>query len=123
MKSNGVQILNEKKHCVCTSTLNSTDTVQVYDSFNTRASKSLTKQLGSLLYTQPEPDAITNHAESSQIQKGISDCGLISIATATSLCHGVPPNDTTLEQSAMRSQLIQCFEKGEVTHFLDELEL
>ena len=52
-----------------------------------------------------------------QIQTGAADCGLFAIATATALCHGIPPSNIVWDQSKMRTHLLQCFMNGKMLLF------
>ena len=52
-----------------------------------------------------------------QKQKGGTDCGLVSIAYAIAIAHGVDPTSVTLNQAAMRSHLIKCFEEENLSLF------
>ena len=52
-----------------------------------------------------------------QKQKGGTDCGLFAIAYATAIAHGVDPTNMTLNQAAMRSHLIKCFEEENLSLF------
>ena len=51
----------------------------------------------------------------SQKQEGVVDCGLLAIATATSLAHGANPG--AYIQSEMRQHLVNCLESGLLTMF------
>ena len=110
MKLNGVQILNENQnHWICVSTVDCPQgTINIYNSLYKTISKDTTKQVCALLHR--ETDAISLHAMDSQIQDGASDCGLFAIATATALCHGIPPSNVVWDQSVMRSHLCECFQ-------------
>ena len=46
-----------------------------------------------------------------QKQEGGKDCGIFAIAYATAIGHGVDPASIKLNQAAMRSHLIKCFEE------------
>lgn len=46
-------------------------------------------------------------------QQGVNDCGLFTIAVATSLAFGKEP--VQFQQSVMRDHLLNCFESGHVT--------
>ena len=48
---------------------------------------------------------------------GTCDCGLFSIAYATSLAYGEDPSYSIFSQSQMRAHLYQCFVKGRLTPF------
>ena len=52
-----------------------------------------------------------------QRQTGVKDCGLFSIATATSFCFGESPGERCYEQSLMRGHFRQCLARGEMTPF------
>ena len=117
MTAEGVQILNDtNKHWVCMSTIGCTaNTVNVYDSLNSKASPAVVKQITSILHCQAP--SFTIRAINCQGQSGGSDCGLFAIATATSLCHGLLPGLTLWDQTVMRVHLMECFETGELLPF------
>jgi len=46
-----------------------------------------------------------------------SDCGLFTIATATTLCHGEDPVDLEYDQSSMWSHLLKAFSTKALLHF------
>ena len=87
MTAEDIQILNDSnKHWVCMSTIGCTEnTVNVYDSLNYKVSPIVVKQISSILHCQAP--SFTIQAMNCQGQSGGSDCGLFTIATATSLCH------------------------------------
>ena len=39
-----------------------------------------------------------------------ADCGVFTIATATSLTYGIDPSQICYQQQSLRSQLLDCFE-------------
>ena len=93
MVGEGVQILNESNtHWLCVSTIGcQPDEVSIYDSKlrKTKVHPQVTKQIASLRHTKgPQLKLRVMH---SQGQSGGNDCGLFAIATATSLCYGIPP--------------------------------
>ena len=45
------------------------------------------------------------------------DCGLFAIATATSLCFGIPPSTVLWDQKKIREHLRRCFENGKMSPF------
>ena len=55
-----------------------------------------------------------------QKQKGASDCGLFSIATATAILFGQDPAWSSFEQHKMRNHLLNCIECGSFTTFPNE---
>lgn len=52
-----------------------------------------------------------------QQQEGAVDCGLFSIAFATSIAHGVDPTTVEYIQAHMRMHLVNCFSQGILTPF------
>ena len=53
-----------------------------------------------------------------QTQTGPVDCGLFAIAFAYELAVGnLPVHEVRFDQKKMRSHLLSCFEKRELTHF------
>lgn len=117
MRSGGVQIINANyNHWVCLSTLSTPpNSVDVYDSLNTRVSPHISKQASLIL--QSTENSVTLRSMRTPRQKGASDCGLFAIAIATDLCFGVQPGLTDYNQSAMRKHLAACFIKGKMEPF------
>ena len=88
-----------------------TGEVNLYDSLHSEISIAtkmlLEKVFGNAKVTLPEcSKQIGNH-----------DCGLFAIAFCTTLAHGVPLSEVTLNQHTMRHYLIKCFEQLEMTPF------
>ena len=52
-----------------------------------------------------------------QQQEGAVDCGLFSIAFATSIAHGFDPTTVEYIQAHMRIHLVKCFSQGTLTLF------
>ena len=52
-----------------------------------------------------------------QEQAGFSDCGVLAIAVATSLCFGEDPTVARWEQAKMCAHLITCLEAEKMTPF------
>ena len=52
-----------------------------------------------------------------QRQSGTSDCGLFSIAVATSLCYGFLPHECTWKQEELRPHLSACFQHDDLSLF------
>ena len=75
----------------------------------------ITRQIASIYLTSGP--LLKLHVKSSQGHSGGSDCCLFAIATATSLCHGIPPSTVLWGQKLMRMYLINCFESGKMTPF------
>ena len=42
---------------------------------------------------------------------------LFAIATATSLCYGIPPSTVLFDQNQMRKHLVRCYESGKMVPF------
>ena len=119
MAGEGVQILNESNsHWLCVSTIScQKDEVSIYDSRlrKTKVHPHVTKQIPSLHHTQgPHLKLKIMH---SQGQSEGSDCGLFAIATATSLCYGIPPSTVLFDQNRMRKHLVRCYERGKMVPF------
>ena len=119
LKSEGVQILHQTNHWVCMSTIGCPpDTAYFYDSMlynKSRLPIPVTRDIASLL--NASGDVINIKVPQSQLQEGSEDCGLFAIATATSLCYGVPPSMIFWEQRKMRSHLKRCLENMKMTPF------
>ena len=114
MAGKGVQILNESNsHWLCVSTIGcQKDDVSIYDSRlrKTKVHPHVTKQIASLHHTKgPHLKLKIMHSQS---QSRGSDCGLFAIATATSLCYGIPPSTVLFDQNRMRKHLVRCYECG-----------
>jgi polycystin 1L2 len=52
-----------------------------------------------------------------QQRLGKGNCGLFSIAFATSLCHGIDPTTTTFCEHSLRKHLHKCLQLGAITPF------
>lgn len=118
--SEGVQILHQStNHWVCVSTIGCPpNTAYLYDSMlcsKSRLPVKTTKDIASLLHVSS--DVIDIRVPQSRIQQGSNDCGLFALATATSLCYGIPPCKVLWEQSKMRSHLKSCFQSSKMTPF------
>ena len=59
-------------------------------------------------------NSITLQMMQAQVQTRGSDCGLFTIATATALCHGIPPSNTMWDQCRMRAHLILPFSRRNI---------
>ena len=91
--------------------------VSIYDSKlrKTKVHPHVTKQIASFCHTKgPHLKIRIMH---SQGQSGGSDCGLFAIATATSLCYGIPPSTVLWDQNRMRKHLVECLESGKMVPF------
>lgn len=89
--------------------------VEVYDSKYRVISTNVKEQIASLLFTN-EPEIVLKYKDS-QIQSGAADCGLFAIASATALVLGKQPGEFFIDQSKMRSHLLQCFENRKMLMF------
>lgn len=89
--------------------------VPFYDSLHLKLSNLTKKVLADLLMTKKK--AITVTYSNVQFQNGGSDCGLLAIAFATSLCLGQDPATLLYDQPLMRNHLLSCIVAGEITDF------
>ena len=91
--------------------------VNVYDSLSIVDVSLCTKEeIATILFSKASH--IFLHFQAVQIQRGTSDCGLFSLAFATSLCHGEDPVQINYVQHKMRSHLQRCLEDRAITPFL-----
>ena len=80
------------------------DHINVYDSMPYCSTSKRTKEeICSILFSSAEE--ITLDFPCVRKQKGESDCGLFSIAYATTLCSGWNPEDVSYEQCLLRSHI------------------
>ena len=117
MVDEGVQILNDSnKHWVCVSTIGCPpNTINIYDSLCGKVSPHIIKQIAALLHCSAPH--FTIQITSSQLQEGGSDCGLFTIAAATSLCNGESPNSICWDQKLMQAHLLKSFEQRKIKPF------
>ena len=120
MTSEGVQIINQaNSHWICVSTIGcAPDMAYFYDSMlynKSRLHPQVTKDIASLVHAAG--DCIDVIVPQSQLQEGTDNCGLFAIATATSLCFGIPPSTVLWNQKKMREHLRRCFESGKMSPF------
>ena len=101
-----VQILNVGgNHWITTSTIGcEAGSITIYDSLHLKLSNLTKKIVADLLMT--EKKAITVTYSNVQFQNGGSDCGLFTIAFATSLCLGQDPATLLYNQPLMRNHLL-----------------
>lgn len=76
--------------------------VCVHDNLQYQLSSLVKKTIADLLQTEKE--RIIIHYTNIKLQKGGNDCGLFTIATATSLCHGENPVNM---EDLMQSHLLK----------------
>lgn len=112
-----IQILNTgTSHWVTiTCTSSKPPVIQVYDSLYSSASSVLQEQIAAIVFT--DHPAINLEFMNVPLQSGASDCGLYAIAYATTLALGKKPELYKYDQSQMRSHLLTCLEKKELTVF------
>lgn len=117
-KGKFVQVLNvQGSHWITISNIMcSSGTVAVYDSEpNCSLHDQTERQIASIIMTEEE--SICVEIINVQTQIGGSDCGLFSLAFATSLCAGVNPAEENYVQSKFRSHLFKCLESRKITPF------
>lgn len=114
-----VQILHVAgNHWVCASNKLSADsTVEIFDSLHIEVSEDgETASTVSCILASDRPtfdlDLINVHH-----QRLYSDCGLFALAFAFDLCSGNDPYQSLYDQGAMRSHLVNCFERQEFKRF------
>uniref|UniRef100_A0A1X7TR33 Uncharacterized protein n=1 Tax=Amphimedon queenslandica TaxID=400682 RepID=A0A1X7TR33_AMPQE len=109
-----VQILHSRtNHWIVVSNLPAAEADRmmfVYDSIYTDIDEQTKKIIGDIF--EEEIEIVV--PQSTQKQKGSTDCGVFSIAMATSLLHSQPISFT---QSLARSHLISCFQNRQLTPF------
>ena len=106
-----IQIIHHesRNHWLTISTLDTDELfINVYDSLFRELSPNTEQQQ----YSQINAQFIDV-----QCQNGSNDCGLFSIAFATTLCFGKQPENIHYNQSLMRSHLLNCIEKGIMEEF------
>ena len=116
LHSEGVQILNYKKHWICISTVGCCPGhVKVYDSLYPFPSSSAIRQICNLVQTRES--TLVVQMMDVQTQSGGDDCGLFAIAISFALCSGKNPCEIEFRQDVMRSHLVSCFCIGKLSHF------
>ena len=71
-----------------------------------------------LIYSMFDEPVQINLIQDMQKQVGGVDCGVFSIAIATSLVHGQNPVSVVYDQPLLRSHLVSCFEKLAMIPFI-----
>ena len=113
-----VQVLNVSGcHWITISTIGCQQgVVNVYDSIPSCSVPLRTKeQIAAIICTQAKKIILEFPAV--QSQRGSSDCGLFSLAFATSLCLGQNPVQTNYIQHTLRSHLLDCFTQRVISAF------
>ena len=110
-----IQIVNiNNNHWICLSSIHSPPGyVDVYDSLSTP----VTQEIIGLAYNLTGPAFQGIHCIPVQQQKNLSDCGVFSIAFATSLLYGQNTMNVTYNINQMRPHLMQCLKGGNITPF------
>jgi len=115
---NGVQIIycKARHHWIVASTVNSSiGQVKVYDSLFTYPDKETERVLINV-FQWDSTEVVVKFARC-QKQKGGIDCGLFSIAFATAIAFGKQPGKLKFVQEELRSHLVTCLNKGEMSLF------
>ena len=110
-----IQIVNiNNNHWICFSSIHSPPGyVDVYDSLSTPVNQQIIR----LAYDLTGPAFQKIRCIPVQQQKNLSDCGVFSIAFATSLVYGQNPMNVTYNINQMRPHLMQCLKGGNITPF------
>ena len=110
-----IQIVNiNNNHWICFSSIHSPPGyVNVYDSLSTPVNQQIIR----LAYDLTGPAFQKIRCIPVQQQKNLSDCGVFSIAFATSLVYGQNPMNVTYNINQMRLHLMQCLKGGNITPF------
>ena len=100
----GIQIIHDRgNHWIVASTIDSDQSVQVYDSvYSTVNAKTVDAINNTFVIT----DETKIELKRTQIQDGSQDCGLFAIAIATALLNGLDMSQITFHQEDMRQHLI-----------------
>ena len=113
-----VQILNiSGVHWITISTIGcSPGDINIFDSLPTiDLPKRAKEQIAAIVCTPKRK--ITLHFQAAQIQVGGNDCGVFSIAFATSLCIGINPSSMSYHQDLLRKHLSDCLVAGKISPF------
>ena len=112
--ANRIQILHiNGNHWVCAATTSKDKLVHVYDSLYTGWDKSSYKMLQRQFRCSPCNIKFANL----QKQCGVTDCGLFSIAFATSIAFQKDPSQKRYNQDLMRQHLLNCFYSKNICPF------
>ena len=105
-----------RHHWVVASTKNCTiGHVKVYDSLFTYPDKEMERVIVNL-FQWNSTEVVVKFARC-QKQKGGADCGLFAIAFATAIAFGKQPGKIKFVQEELRSHLVTCLNKGEMSLF------
>ena len=117
LRSEFIQILhNGKNHWLTISTIGlPASTVNVYDSLYQSLSQCTIDQICAVMFSTN--DAVHVRFIDVEQQTNNSDCGVYAIAYATSLCSSEDISCIQYCVSKMRSHLVSCLEKGQMSPF------
>ena len=93
--------------------------IQVYDSLYKKAGgRKLKRQISTLsfMFLQNHDNLVIEYMNV-QRQVGGDDCGLFTVAFATSLCHSVDPLTCRFKQKEMREHFLRCLLNEYMTPF------
>jgi hypothetical protein len=111
----GIQIIHDRgNHWVVASTINSDNSVQVYDSLYATLNDETADVIKNIFEVT---DEMTIEVKKMQTQHGSKDCGLFAIATSTALLNGLDVSQITFRQEEMRTHLISCLTVNSLTPF------
>ena len=89
--------------------------VKVYDSWFTYCDEETERVIANLF--QCDSSKLTITVSRSHKQKGTVDCGLFAIANATAIAFGKNPSKLCFKQEALRSHLVNCYNKNFMSPF------
>ena len=92
-----------------------TENIDIFDSLYRRVTESVKMQIASICMC--EKNEIQMHIRPFQKQRGGTDCGLFAIASAVTLSLGRNPSHYHYEQALLRSHLVECFNKRQMSEF------
>ena len=103
----GIQIIHDRgNHWVVASTIDTNQTVQVYDSVYSTVDAKTVDVINNIFVITDETKIDLKRL---QIQDSLQDCGLFAIATATALLNGLDMSQIAFYQKDMRRYLTTCF--------------
>jgi hypothetical protein len=109
LRGGALQILHVRSnHWICLAVEDDKSGVRIFDSLYSDIPLSTIDTIISLLH--PLQDQVEIKSMKMQEQAGLSDCGVLAIAVATSLSFGEGPTVVRWEQAKMRPHLIECLE-------------
>ncbi len=113
-----VQILHTRQsHWITISNIGCQENhVNVFDSMPYSATDTKTVNEICAILCSPARQIILNFPNI-QKQKGGNDCGLFSIAYATTLCTGLSPSKVNYDQSKLRKHLYDCIQNNNLSLF------